>query len=75
MAKEQFKITLNDKEYTEDDLNPEQKHIVNHLLNLEQKIGSTQFQLEQLQVGKQAFVKMLEDSLKATDVEPKEVLS
>lgn len=73
MAKnEPFKMTLNDKEYTEEDLNDQQKTMVNHIINLEQKIGSTQFQLDQLVVGKNAFVKLLEDSLVAEDVEVKE---
>lgn len=67
MVKEQFKITLNDKEYTEDDLDQNQLGIVQHIINLDQKIASTNFQLVQLQVGKDAFVKMLEESLKAQD--------
>ena len=64
MAEKQTKsITINDKEYTEDQLNDQQKVMVNHVLDLDRKIGSTQFNLDQLQVGKQAFVEMLTKTL------------
>jgi len=58
-------ITINDKEHTEDQLTDQQKVMVNHLKDLERKIGSAQFNLDQLHVGKQAFVKMLATSLEA----------
>jgi hypothetical protein len=41
--------------------------MINHIGDLERKIGSTQFNLDQLQVGKQAFVDMLGNSLKAEE--------
>jgi len=64
MAEKQTKsITINDKEYTEDQLNDQQKVMVNHVLDLDRKIGSTQFNLDQLQVGKQAFIEMLTKTL------------
>ena len=64
MAEKQTKsITINNKEYTEDQLNDQQKVMVNHVLDLDRKIGSTQFNLEQLQVGKQAFIEMLTKTL------------
>jgi hypothetical protein len=63
-------ITINDVDYTEDQLTDEQKLMINHINSLQQKIGSAQFNLDQLQVGKQAFVDMLTMSLEAatTDV-------
>jgi len=64
MAEKQTKsIKINNKEYTEDQLNDQQKVMVNHVLDLDRKIGSTQFNLEQLQVGKQAFTEMLTKTL------------
>jgi hypothetical protein len=64
MAEKQTKsITINDKEYTEDQLNDQQKVMVNHVLDLDRKISSTQFNLDQLQVGKQAFIEMLAKTL------------
>lgn len=56
-------ITINDKEYTEDQLADQQKVMINHIADLERKINSTQFNLDQLQVGKQAFLDMLTKSL------------
>jgi len=56
-------ITVNDKEYTEDQLTDQQKGMINHITDLERKIGSTQFNLDQLQVGRQAFLDMLTKSL------------
>jgi hypothetical protein len=64
MAEKQTKtITINDKEYTEDQLTDQQKVMINHVTDLDRKIGSTQFNLDQLQVGKDAFVNMLTRSL------------
>jgi hypothetical protein len=37
--------------------------MVNHLADLERKIGSAQFNLDQLQVGHGAFMEMLNESL------------
>jgi hypothetical protein len=44
--------------------------MINHVADLDRKIGSTQFNLDQLQVGKQAFMDMLTKSLEdaTTDV-------
>ena len=60
-------ITINDKEYTEDQLTDEQKEMINHIADLERKANSAQFQLTQLQVGKKAFLNMLESSLEAAE--------
>jgi hypothetical protein len=56
-------ITIDDKDYTEDELTDEQKVIINHINSLQQKIGSAQFNMDQLQVGRQAFIDMLKKSL------------
>ena len=56
-------ITINDKEYTEDQLTDQQKVIINHIGDLDRKIRSAQFNLDQLTVGRDAFVNMLTASL------------
>lgn len=56
-------IMINDKEYTEDDLTDKQKNLVNHLIDLDRKIGSTQFNLDQLNVGRDAFMQRLVQEL------------
>ena len=62
-------ITINDVDYTEDQLTDQQKVIINHIADLERKIRSTQFNLDQLMVGKDAFVNMLTASLAETETE------
>jgi hypothetical protein len=56
-------VVINDVEYIFEDMTQEQQLLVNHVADLDRKIGSTQFNLDQLSVGKQAFIKMLEESL------------
>lgn len=56
-------ITIDDVEYVLEDMKPEQQAMVNHIADLDRKINSTQFNLDQLQVGKQAFIDMLKRSL------------
>ena len=64
MAEKQTQtITINDIEYTEDQLTDQQKVIINHIGDLDRKIRSTQFNLDQLTVGRDAFVNMLTASL------------
>jgi len=52
-------IVVNDVEYTFEDMTPQQQAMVNHCNDLDRKIKSTQFNLDQLSVGKDAFVTML----------------
>jgi hypothetical protein len=56
-------VTIDDVEYAFEDMTPEQQAMVNHLVDLDRKIGSSQFNLDQLNVGKQAFLSMLRESL------------
>lgn len=62
--KKPYVITINDVDYTEDQLTDEQKVLINHVADLDRKIGSTRFNLDQLQVGRDAFMNMLTASLK-----------
>ena len=56
-------ITINDVEYMYEDLAENQKVLFQHCVDLDRKIGSAQFSLDQLQVGKKAFIDMLEQAL------------
>ena len=56
-------IIIDDVEYNFEDMTDEQKVLVNHVADLDRKVASTQFNLDQLNVGKQAFVKLLKESL------------
>ena len=46
-------------------MKPQEQQMVNHLIDLDRKIGSTQFTLVQLSVNKEAFIKKLKDSLES----------
>ena len=67
-------ITINDKSYTEDQLTDQQKVMINHVGDLDRKIKSAQFNLDQLSVGKTAFVNMLTMSINAPEVEDAKVV-
>lgn len=56
-------ITINEKDYNVDDLTEEQKVLINHITDLDRKIGSTKFNLDQLSVGREAFANMLNKAL------------
>ncbi len=58
------KLVLNDVEYdVNKDLNDEQKQMYLHLQNIEDKINSNNFIQQQLAVNKDAFIRLLEESL------------
>lgn len=56
-------VTIDGIEYEEDQLTDAAKACINHINSLDQKIGSAKFNLEQLQVGRDAFVQLLKAEL------------
>ena len=60
---EKTPIVINDKEYLVEDLTQEQQAMVNHISDLDRKLSSARFNLDQLNVGREAFVNMLAQSL------------
>ena len=66
MAKDENKtITVNDVEYNLDDFTAEQSALLNHINDLDRKLGNAQFNIDQLMVGREAFVARLATSLEA----------
>jgi hypothetical protein len=68
MAKKQTEkpeqtVTIDDKEYKVSDLTKEQVALVNHVADLDRKIASSKFNLDQLNVGRNAFMNLLTESL------------
>ena len=61
--KEKTPVTINDEEFFIEDMNDEQKTLLNHIADLDRKIATSQFNLEQLTFGKNAFVNSLSHSL------------
>jgi hypothetical protein len=60
---EKTPIIIDDVEYQYEDMTQEQQVFVNHIADLDRKLSSARFNVDQLEVGKSAFVKMLTDSL------------
>ena len=56
-------VTIDGVEYDANNFNEQQAVLFNHCVDLERKISSTAFQLQQLQVGKDAFIGMLKAEL------------
>jgi hypothetical protein len=64
MAKNEKKtITVNDVEHNIEDLTEQQIAMVNHVADLDKKLGNLRFNMDQLAVGREAFVNMLAKSL------------
>jgi len=59
-------VTIDNVEYDANDFTEEQITLFNHCVDLDRKIGSTNFQMQQLQVGKDSFLQMLKKSLEAS---------
>ena len=63
--KEKPVLNLDDKEYVIEDMTDEQKMMVNHINDLQNKQNTNQFMADQLAVGKEAFINMLCTSLES----------
>ena len=61
--KEQQTVVINDVEYKPEDLSEEQVMLVNHVADLDRKIQGSMFNLDQLQGGREFFMKKLEKAL------------
>jgi hypothetical protein len=60
---EKTPITINGEEHNFEDLTEQQQSIVNHIADLDKKLGSLRFNMDQLNVGREAFINMLSTSL------------
>jgi|TARA_R110000744_G_scaffold96850_1_gene187169 hypothetical protein len=61
--KNQPVLQLDDKEYNIEELADDQKVMVAHIADLNRKIESVTFNLQQLQFGRQAFIESLKQGL------------
>ncbi len=70
MAKDEKKtITVNEVEYNLDDFTAQQSALLNHINDLDRKLANAQFNLDQLMVGREAFVNRLAESLELSPEE------
>jgi hypothetical protein len=58
------KITVDGVDHDFDSLTDQQKALVQHVADLDAKLGNAKFQLDQLQVARDAFMSMLTGSFK-----------
>ena len=65
-------LTLDEKEYVIDEMTDDEKMLINHINDMQSKINTNQFMRDQLEVGKEAFINKLRDSLEAESVEEEE---
>ena len=68
-------ISINGTDYTEDQLTDAQKVMVNHVADLDRKIGSANFNIDQLKMGRMAFMNTLTASLASEPEEETEVIN
>ena len=73
MAKKQKEdkpvLNLDGKEYVIEDMTDEEKQMINHINDMQNKINTNGFMREQLEVGKEAFIGMLRVALNEEKVE------
>jgi len=68
-------VTINGADHNYDDLNDTQKVFLEHVADLERKIRSAQFNIDQLRIGREAFLNMLTKSLESDTEEETEVVN
>jgi hypothetical protein len=56
-------VTIDGVEYIFEDMTTEQQTLLNHVVDLERKLNSAKFNVDQLQVGRDAFFGLLKTSL------------
>ena len=66
MTDENRTITIDGKEYDYEELEDNQKSMVNQVINLNNKVAQARFDLDQLTVAQDAFTKMLVASVNET---------
>ena len=75
MSEQNNVITIDGKEYNQDDLTQDQSYFINQIRDLQAKAGSLKFQLDQVTVAQNAFTNSLIESLKSEDKEEDEVVN
>lgn len=58
-------VSIDGVEYKYEDMTQQQQMLVNHVADLDRKLDSARFNLDQMQVGRDAFFRMLKEALEA----------
>lgn len=64
----QTQITIDGTEYDIETFTDQQKILLEHCMDLDRKMNSCKYQLDQLSVGKDAFLGMLKKALEPAEV-------
>jgi len=64
-------IVVNDVQYDLENFSDQQRTMVNHIADLDRKLSSARFNVQQLEVGREAFINMLTQSLEQQPEEAK----
>lgn len=56
-------VTIDDVEYDINEMTEQQQMLLNHVADLDRKLGAARFNVDQLEVGRRAFFDMLKSSL------------
>jgi len=67
--KDQPMLNFEGNEYVIEEMSDESKQILNHINDMQNKLNTNAFMKQQLDVGKEAFVNMLRESLKEPEAE------
>ena len=67
--KEQPMLNFDGNEYVIEEMSDESKQILNHINDMQNKLNTNAFVKQQLEVGKEAFISMLRESLKEPEAE------
>jgi hypothetical protein len=60
-------ISIDGEDFVYEDMTQEQQLLVNHIADLNRKLESAQFNVQQLEVGKNAFIEILKKSLETKE--------
>jgi len=66
---EKTPISIDGVDYQFEDMTEKQQVLVNHVADLDRKLGAARFNVDQLQVGRDAFFSMLKNELNTSSVE------
>jgi len=69
MSEQNNVITIDGKEYKEEDLSQDQSYFINQIRDLQVKAASLKFQLDQVTVAQNAFTNSLIQSVKGSEEE------
>ena len=65
-------LSIDGVDYNLEDMTEQQQALVNHVADLDRKLASARFNVDQLQVGRDAFFSLLKQALEAKPEEVQE---